>query len=143
MTRYNGTMESLEVPSDQSASDLESASATTPAQRPSLREDSRSRASTRIVQGALVAMARAGLDATIDEGADPAGVSRRTMFRHFASHGELIAAAISQGLSVLGTHMPSVPSPESDVEAWLTDSVVALHQVTRQLLGRAFWDIHI
>src|ERR1022692_1579714 len=143
MTRYNGTMESLEVPSDQSASDLESASATTPAQRPSLREDSRSRASTRIVQGALVAMARSGLDVTIDEVADTAGVSRSTVFRHFASHGELIAAAISQGLSVLGTHVPSVPPAGTDVESWLSDTVVTLHTVMRQLLGRAFWDIHI
>ncbi len=143
MTRYNGIMESVKDTSDQSASDLEPAPATTSALRPSLREDSRSRASTRIIQGALVAMARSGLDVTIDEVADTAGVSRRTVFRHFASHGELIAAAISQGLSVLGTHMPSVPPPGTDLESWLSDSVVTLHTVTRQLLGRAFWDIHI
>jgi AcrR family transcriptional regulator len=143
MTRYNGNMESTENNEEHLDGAEGSAETSVSSLRPTLREDSRSRARTRIIQGALIAMAASGLDVTIDEVADAAGVSRRTVFRHFANHGELIAAAISQGLSVLGSHMPSVPSPGSDVEAWLTDSVVALHQVTRQLLGRAFWDIHI
>jgi AcrR family transcriptional regulator len=136
-------MESFDGTSDRLDSDLESEAVTASALRPTLREDSRSRASMRIVDGALVAMARSGLDVTIDEVADTAGVSRRTVFRHFASHGELIAAAISKGLSVLGTHIPSVLAPGTDVESWLNDTVVTLHTILRQLLGRAFWDIHI
>jgi AcrR family transcriptional regulator len=112
-------------------------------ERLSLREDSRSRARTRIIQGALVALASSGLDATIEEVAEAAGVSRRTVFRHFPSHGELIAASINQGLSVLGNHMPQPPPPGTDIQQWLSDAVVILHTGVRELLGRAFWDIHI
>jgi AcrR family transcriptional regulator len=111
--------------------------------RPTLREDSRDRARARIVQGALIAVAASGLDATIDEIAEAAGVSRRTVFRHFTSHSELIAATISQGLSVLSSHIPATPAPGTDVQAWLDDSLTTLHAVARRLLGRAFWDIHI
>lgn len=112
-------------------------------QRPTLREDSRSRARTRIIQGALVALASSGLDATIEEVAEAAGVSRRTVFRHFPSHGDLIAASIGQGLSVLESHIPEPPPPGTDIQQWLSDTVVLLHTLVRELLGRAFWDIHI
>jgi AcrR family transcriptional regulator len=111
--------------------------------RPSLRDDARSQARTRIIEGAMVAIAASGLDATIDEVALAAGVSRRTVFRHFASHGELIAATINEGLRYLGTHLPSAPPPGVDTQTWLSESVVVLHDQTRRLLGRAFWDIHI
>jgi AcrR family transcriptional regulator len=91
----------------------------------------------------MIAIAASGLDATIDEVADAAGVSRRTVTRYFATHGELIAATIDEGLTFIGTNIPDAPPVSADVEAWLTDALVNLHQVTRQLLGRAFWDIHI
>lgn len=112
-------------------------------QRPTLRDDARSRARTRIVQGALVALASFGTGATVEEVAEAAGVSRRTVFRHFPSHGELIAASIYHGLSALDNHVPQPPSPGTDVEQWLIDTVVVLHTAVRELLGRAFWDIHI
>jgi AcrR family transcriptional regulator len=143
MTRYDGNMDkradSLVPNSNDEAAD-ESFTSTL---RPSLREDSRDRAQDRIIKGALRALASSGLDATIDEIADAAGVSRRTVFRHFASHGELMAASISQGLIVLNAHTPATPEPGTDVQAWLTDSVITLHDAIRRLLGRAFWDIHI
>ena len=114
-----------------------------PHSRPSLRDDARSQARTRIIEGAIVAIAASGLDATIDEVASAAGVSRRTVFRHFANHGELIAATIDEGLRYLGSHLPSAPPPGVDTQTWLSESVVILHDQTRRLLGRAFWDIHI
>ncbi|MGC1420317.1 MAG: TetR/AcrR family transcriptional regulator [Acidimicrobiales bacterium] len=143
MTRYNGNMDNRADSLVPNSNDEVADESLTSTLRPSLREDSRDRARARIIQGALRAVAASGLDATIDEIAEAAGVSRRTVFRHFASHGELIAASISQGLSVLGTHMPATPQPGTDVQVWLTGAVVTVHQVIRQLLGRAFWDIHI
>ena len=142
MSRYNGNMEIIENDEDQlEGDDFDDLTSST--LRPTLREDSRSRARARIIQGALVALASSGLDATIEEVAEAAGVSRSTVFRHFPSHGDLIAASINQGLNVLGNHFPEPPSPGTDIQQWLCDTVVILHTVVRELLGRAFWDIHI
>lgn len=142
MSRYNGNMDFVDLNEDQlDEDDFDETSSS--ALRPTLREDSRSRARTRIIQGALVALATSGLDATIEEVAEAAGVSRRTVFRHFPSHGDLIAASIHQGLNVLGNHMPEPPPPGTDIQQWLCDTVIILHTVVRELLGRAFWDIHI
>jgi AcrR family transcriptional regulator len=112
-------------------------------ERPTLREDSRSRARDRIIQGAMVAVAAYGLDVTMEQVAEASGVSRRTVTRHFATHGELIAATIDEGLTFIGTNIPDAPPLGTDAQTWLTDAVVNLHEVTRRLLGRAFWDIHI
>jgi len=111
--------------------------------RPSLGEESRALARTRIVQGALASLAVSGLDATVDEVAEAAGVSRRTVFRHFATHGELFAAAIAEGIQVLEARMPGPPPPGDDIEKWLIDTAVTMHELYRELVGRAFWDIHI
>jgi AcrR family transcriptional regulator len=140
MTRYNGTVDSTE---DQGIVADANATAVPTSERPNLREDSRSRARARIIQGAMIAIAAFGLDATIDQVADASGVSRRTVTRYFATHGELIAATIDEGLTFIGTKIPAPPSSGTDVETWLTDALVNLHEVTRTLLGRAFWDIHI
>jgi AcrR family transcriptional regulator len=142
MSRYNGAMDFRE--NVEGHQEIDKFGETTSLnQRPSLRDDSRSRARARIIQGALVALATFGLGATIEEVAEAAGVSRRTVFRHFPSHGELLAASIYQGLSALDNHAPQPPSPGTDIEQWLIDSVVVLHTAVRELLGRAFWDIHI
>jgi len=111
--------------------------------RPTLGEVSRSMARARIVQGAAVALAAHGLDITADEVAEAAGVSRRTVFRHFATHGELIVTAIAELYKVVADRMPGPPAPGADVRAWLTESAVALHALNREVIGRAFWDIHI
>jgi len=110
---------------------------------PTLREDSRARARSRIIQGASRAVARAGLDATIDEIADEAGVSRRTVFRHFATHGELIAATIRDTIVVVGDRLPSAPEHGEDLQTWVSAAMVQMHETIRELVGRAFWDIHI
>jgi len=91
------------------------------APRPSLRQDSRTRAQARIIQGALTAVAAWGLDATIDQVADAAGVSRRTVFRHFTNHGELILATLNEIEQILKRKWPAPPAPEADLEGWLTD----------------------
>ncbi|MDE3064643.1 MAG: TetR/AcrR family transcriptional regulator [Acidobacteriota bacterium] len=110
--------------------------------RPSLREDARERARARIVGGACIALARSGLDATIDEIAEEAGVSRRTVFRHFSSHSELVVAAIEASLRSIEERLPRAPEPGDDVREWLMDSMISMHELVRRIAGRAFWDIH-
>jgi AcrR family transcriptional regulator len=143
MTRYNGKMGTSEDSPDQFSKTEDQELGPAPLLRPTLRDDARSQARARIIEGAMIAVAASGLDATIDEVALQSGVSRRTVFRHFSSHGELIAATIDEGLRYLGAHLPSAPPPGVDARTWLNESVITLHDQTRRLLGRAFWDIHI
>src|SRR5580704_3363094 len=110
------------------------AEAATKAVRPTLRQDSRTRAQDRIVQGALSAVATWGLDATIDQVADASGVSRRTVFRHFANHDELILAALSEIVQIGESKVPESPTPGSDIEAWLTASVLTMHEFSRSVI---------
>lgn len=100
-------------------------------------------ARARIVQGATLALAANGLDVTVDEMAEAAGVSRRTVFRHFATHGELIVAAIGELYRVIDLRIPGPPPPGADVRSWLTETAVALHRLSREVIGRAFWDVHV
>ncbi len=107
-----------------------------------LREDSRERARSRIIRVALVAVAASGLTATVDEVAAAAGVSRRTVFRHFPNHGELILATIVEIRRQLDEGMPRPPAPGSDVHEWLEASTITVHRLFRDLIGRAFWDLY-
>lgn len=110
--------------------------------RATLREDSKQRARSRIIRGALVGVAASGLTVTVDEVAAAAGVSRRTVFRHFPNHAELILAALIEIRRQLDEGVPSPPAPGSDVHEWLETSAVAMHRLFRELIGRAFWDLY-
>ncbi|HXY43922.1 MAG TPA: TetR/AcrR family transcriptional regulator [Acidimicrobiales bacterium] len=111
--------------------------------RLSLGEESRALARARILQGAVSVLAEKGFDATIDDVAAAARVSRRTVFRHFATQGELHVAAVNDVMEVIGGELRALPPPHADVEAWLTECSVRLHGLIRRVVGRAFWDVHI
>jgi AcrR family transcriptional regulator len=113
------------------------------AERGSLRDEARDRTRQRIVEGAMAAMVVEGLDVTVDDVAAAACVSRRTIFRHYSSHGELLAAAVSEMMTVLALRVPGPPAPGADVRAWLTETSITIHQLLRDVVGRAFWDIHV
>jgi AcrR family transcriptional regulator len=97
----------------------------------------------RILRGAMAALARHGLDATVDDVAAEAGVSRRTVFRHFASQGELFVAAINEIFEVYDRNLPRPPEPETPLDTWLFEAATTYHELNARLVGRAFWDIHI
>ncbi len=114
-----------------------------PGLRPNLRDESRANARARILQGASRAVVRSGLGATIDEVADEAGVSRRTVFRYFATHGELIVETIKSTVALIAEQLPAPPTPGQSVQSWLESSMVRMHGISRELVGRAFWDLDI
>lgn len=91
----------------------------------------------------MAAIAAHGLDVTVDQVAEAAGVSRRTVFRQFATQGELVATAVTKIIDTLVRRYPEPPAPGTDVRAWLRTTAVTVHQVVRELVGRAFWDVHI
>jgi AcrR family transcriptional regulator len=114
-----------------------------PSGRPTLGEETRAVVRARIVQGAVVALAATGFDVTVDEIASAAGVSRRTVFRHFATHDEVLAAAVAEILASYDRLVPWPPAPGTDLEAWLTETAVTLHDLNTRLQGKAFWDMNI
>jgi AcrR family transcriptional regulator len=139
MTRYGGIMTNSRQPEPIAAEGRDSS----PSPRPSLRDESRSHARARIVQGAMVAVAKWGLDATVDQIAAESGVSRRTVFRQFSSHAELLLVTLEEIRQLFEAGIPTAPSPDQDVETWLIESTVAVHEIFRSSLGRAFWDLHV
>jgi AcrR family transcriptional regulator len=139
MTRYGGVMTNSGLPGSMTAD----AGDSRPSPRPSLRDDSRSHARSRIVQGAMVAVAKWGLDATVDQIASESGVSRRTVFRQFSSHAELLLVTLEEIRQLFDAGVPKAPSTDEDLEAWLIESTVSIHEIFRSKLGRAFWDLHV
>jgi AcrR family transcriptional regulator len=107
-----------------------------------LREDARGRTRERIIEGAVLAVAASGLHATVDEIADAAGVSRRTVFRHFATHDDLLVATISAAVQIIDGSMPKPPEPGEDIREWLHESARSVHALLRRVVGRAFWDLY-
>ncbi|MGA8726941.1 MAG: TetR/AcrR family transcriptional regulator [Acidimicrobiales bacterium] len=95
----------------------------------------------RIRQATLAAMALHGFSATVDEVAELAGISPRTVYRHFATHDQLIAAGIREGLKAAGRPAPGSPSVDDDLDAWLADIAFEAHTKNATTVGAAFWDV--
>jgi len=114
-----------------------------PRGRPTLGEETRAVVRARIVQGAAKALAAGGFDTTVDDIAVVAGVGRRTVFRHFATHDEVLAAAMAEMLASYDRLMPGPPAPGADLETWLRETAVTLHDLNSRLMGRAFWDMNV
>lgn len=105
----------------------------------SLLDEQRSLAKTRILRAARAVLARDGLNATIDDVATEAGVSRRTVFRHFDGRDALLAAAIADGIRSYGEHLPK-PEPGGNTRRWLEDVLVAVHGMNARH-GRIYWEL--
>src|SRR6476620_5957234 len=109
-----------------------------------LSEAKRDLAQSRIVHAARVALAQRGLATTVDEVAEAAGVSRRTVFRHFDTRENLFAQALRESLRSYGDRVgPSaggaVP-PEGDLTEWWRTVLVAVHQANARN-GRVYWEL--
>ena len=95
----------------------------------------------RILRATVAAMAERGFAATVDEIAAGAGVSSRTVYRYFATHDQLIAAGIREGLSVAGELISGLPSIEDDLEGWIEGIALEAHIRNATIVGAAFWDV--
>ena len=111
--------------------------------RPTLGEETRAVVQARIVHGAAAALAAGGFAATVDDIAAAAGVSRRTVFRHFATHDEVLAAAMVEVLASYDRLMPGPPDSGTDLDTWLRETAVTLHELNARLMGKAFWDMNV
>ncbi len=105
---------------------------------PTLADEKRQAAVTRILRSARLFVAEHGLDVTVEEIAEAAGVSRRTLFRHFPTRDQLVAAAISAGLERYGELLPAYRG--GDWRAWLDELCRAVHRMNDSC-GPGFWEL--
>ena len=124
---------------------------------PSLAEEQQQLTRARIRQAAMEVVARRGFDATVDEIAQLSGVSPRTIFRHYQTHDQLIAATVKDMFDACG-HYPiadlprlvddldgwieSLPRLVDNLDGWIKSLAVEIHTRSARILGEAFWDIH-
>lgn len=106
---------------------------------PSLAEEQREVAQTRIMRAAGAVLAARGLVATIDDVAEAAGVSRRTIFRHFTTRDALFVAVIRAGVRRYVEQIPEPPA-DDDLRRWLTELLAVTHGLNAGN-GRVFWDL--
>ena len=93
----------------------------------------------RIVRAARGVLAERGLDTTVDDVALAAGMSRRTVFRHFATRDALLAEAVREGIRSYGEHL--VPAHDGeDLDTWLVDAIVTVHRLNARH-GRIYWEL--
>jgi AcrR family transcriptional regulator len=112
------------------------------AEEASLADEKRDLARARIVRATRRALAARGLATTVDDVAETAGVSRRTVFRHFPSREHLFAVAIQDGIRSFAEHLPRPPDGDDDpdLSGWLLDLMLATHRVNARN-GRIYWEL--
>lgn len=91
------------------------------------------------MRAAGAVLAARGLAATIDDVADAAGVSRRTIFRHFATRDALFVAVIRAGVRRYAEQIPEPPA-DDDLRDWLAELLAITHRLNAGN-GRVMWDL--
>jgi AcrR family transcriptional regulator len=107
-----------------------------------LAAESKAVARKRIMDATVELLAERGWATTTDDVAARARVGRRTVFRYFPTHGQLMAAAYDQVWRGYVDNLPSaLPDGEVDVKTWLLETTIAIHRLN-SALGAAWWGLH-
>jgi AcrR family transcriptional regulator len=110
------------------------------AQRPPpLAEEQRQLVRDRIRLAAGQALSEHGLAATVEDVAERAGVSVRTVFRHYGTRDHLIGEAIRARFRSYRKHLPR-PERAEPLGVWLGRLLAHVHQHHAEL-GRAYWEL--
>jgi len=102
-------------------------------------EEQRQLARDRIQRAAIAVLRDKGLAATVDEVAAVAGVSIRTVFRHYGTRDHMIASALRAQLRHYGDTLPR-PRVDGPLEDWLPALLQRVHRLNAEL-GRAYWEL--
>ena len=88
-------------------------------------------------------IAKKGLDISMDDVADAAGIARRTLFRHVDSRDSLVADALSSALdwydARLG-HSTQVDLADKPLDEWISDLALSTMQIQIDA-GRGLWQL--
>jgi AcrR family transcriptional regulator len=80
-----------------------------------------------------------GLDVTMDQIAEAAGVSRTTLFRLFGSRDQLIADSFAAAFDDYGSELPPYEAGR-DVMTWLRSTCDATHRMNARF-GPGYWEL--
>lgn len=106
-----------------------------------LRESKRQAAVDHLVRAATRALVDRGFDATVDDVAQLAGVSRRTVFRYFATRDDLLATAILAGVPAFDANLPKYDHDhDTDWRSWVSALCGIIHGMNGDF-GRMLWDL--
>ncbi|MFN8037644.1 MAG: helix-turn-helix domain-containing protein [Acidimicrobiales bacterium] len=100
-------------------------------------EAKREAVSGHIVDAASRLVGAQGIDVTMDQIAEAAGVSRRTVFRHFQTRENLLAAACASTMRRYGERLPPF---EGDWRSWLHDTCQVAHAMNTAF-GPGYWEL--
>ncbi len=104
-----------------------------------LQERKRQATADHLMQAALRGLMQHGLDITVEEIARIGGVSRRTVFHHFATRDELLSAAALAGQAEFDNSLPHYTG-DGDWRGWLSDLCCAMH-LPSAAFGRGLWEM--
>jgi AcrR family transcriptional regulator len=104
---------------------------------PTLAEAKRQATVDRVLASARRLVMTRGLDVTMDEIAEDAGVGRRTLFRHFETRERLVASALEAGVQVYGEMLPAFTG---DWRTWLRALCEAAHKMQAGY-GPGYWEL--
>lgn len=93
---------------------------------PALLDEHRAASRDRIVRAARTVLAQRGLAARVEDVAEAAGVSRRTVFRYFETREALLAAALTDSMRSYADRIPR-HQPGESLALWLDRALVAVH----------------
>src|ERR1700761_1031141 len=96
-----------------------------------LLERKRQTTADHLVRAAVAGLAKHGFRVTVDDIAHEAGVSRRTIFRHFATRDELLAVALTQQSDTFRSTLPQLG--DQGWQTWLAELSQAVHQANDTL----------
>lgn len=105
----------------------------------SLAEEQRNAIRRHILHTARAVGAARGIKLRMEDVADAAGVSRRTLFRYFRTRAELIRQTFADGIAEYAKRIPAPEQGEPPHE-WLRRAVHATHNLNHHI-GRLWWDL--
>lgn len=94
-------------------------------------EQKRQTTADHLVRAAVAGLAKHGFAVTVDDIAREANVSRRTIFRHFATRDDLLAVALTEQSDMFRSALPQLGA--QDWPTWLTALCQAVHQANETL----------
>jgi AcrR family transcriptional regulator len=96
-----------------------------------LEQKKRQTTADHLVRAAVAGLAKHGFRVTVDDIAHEAGVSRRTIFRHFATRDDLLAVALTQQSDIFRSTLPQLG--DQGWPAWLAELCQEVHQANDTL----------
>lgn len=85
-------------------------------------------------------LAERGLNVTMDEIAEAAGVNRRTLFRNVESRDVLVAGALSSAMDWHDSELERVVAADLPLREWITDLATQLIKIQRAA-GLGYWQL--